>query len=357
MKAVRYYGKEDVRLEEVPAPELLPGTVRIAPAYNGICGSDVHLYYDGVIPPAPTATEPHPISGETLPVIFGHEFSGVVEEVADDVEGFAPGDSVCVEPLMVCAKCPACQKGAYNLCVDMGFIGISGRGGGLAEQIVVEQRFVHKVGDIPLDQAALLEPLAVSVHAVRHAGIHGKEEGAGKLAVVGGAGPIGLLTAAVLKAYGVRTIVSEPAQARREMALSTGFADVAVDPTTEDLTEIVRQESEGAMAEYAFDAAGGTTVMNQLFAVLGAAGHLEVVALHMHPYELDITAALTMQDRTLGSCIGYANDHPEAIRLIADGEIDVAPLITSKITADRIVEDGLSKLKDPSEVKILVSMN
>ncbi|MDY5139596.1 alcohol dehydrogenase catalytic domain-containing protein, partial [Actinotignum timonense] len=76
---------------------------------------------------------------------------------------------VAVEPFMVCGECPACKKGMYNLCEKMGFIGISGRGGGLAEKIVVEERWVHNVGDIPLDQAALIEPLSVGHHAVAQA--------------------------------------------------------------------------------------------------------------------------------------------------------------------------------------------
>jgi (R,R)-butanediol dehydrogenase/meso-butanediol dehydrogenase/diacetyl reductase len=101
VKAARYYGKEDIRIEEIEEPQIRPGTVKIAPAFNGVCGSDLHLFHDGPIPPAPTDTEPHPISGETLPVVFGHEFSGVVEEVGEGVEGIAVGDHVAVEPLMV----------------------------------------------------------------------------------------------------------------------------------------------------------------------------------------------------------------------------------------------------------------
>ena len=81
MKAAMFYGKEDVRVEEIEEPRVRPGTVKIAPAWNGICGSDLHLYHDGPIPPAPTASKPHPISGETLPVVLGHEFSGVVEAI------------------------------------------------------------------------------------------------------------------------------------------------------------------------------------------------------------------------------------------------------------------------------------
>lgn len=355
MRAARYYGKEDVRIEEIEVPELRPGTVKIAPAFNGICGSDLHLYHDGAFPPAPSETEPHPLSGETLPVGFGHEFSGIVEELGEAVTGLNVGDRVVVEPLMVCGVCPACKADKYNLCEKMGFIGISGLGGGLAEHIVVEERWVHPVGNMPLDEAALIEPLAVSVHAVRHAGA---DTASGAWAVVGGAGPIGLLTAAVLHAYGLKTIVSEVSPERRAKAEETGVADIVVDPSTENLAEVVRAATNGAMAPFAFDAAGVGVVLDQLFDSLGAGGRLEVIAIHGRPYEFDITSRLTMQDRVFASGVGYANDHTESIRLVNDGLVSLAPFITSKIKVDDIVEQGYEKLlHDRSEVKILVSMS
>ncbi|MCR8670576.1 2,3-butanediol dehydrogenase [Agrococcus sp. HG114] len=353
MKAAMYYGREDIRVEEVDEPETRPGTVKIRPAFNGICGSDLHLFHEGPMPPAPSTDTPHPLSGETLPVVMGHEFSGVVEELGEGVDGLEVGDRVVVEPLMVDGTCPACQAGKYNLCEQMGFIGISGLGGGLSERIVVERRWVHPVGDLPLDQAALIEPLSVALHAVKHAGAE-----AGQTAVVGGAGPIGLLVAAVLKAKGLRVIVSEMATARREKAKSTGVADVVVDPASQDLAEVVRTETEGRGADVAFDAAGVGVVVTQLLDVLGPGGRLEVVAIHTKPYELNITGSLTMQDRVMGASIGYANDHAEAIELARSGKVDLAPFITGKILVDDIVEQGFEQLisnKD-HEVKILVSM-
>ncbi|TGD10363.1 2,3-butanediol dehydrogenase [Brevibacterium sp. S111] len=353
MKAVRYYGKEDIRIDEVEEPKTRPGTVKIAPAFNGICGSDLHLYQDGPIRPAPSGEEAHPLSGETLPVVFGHEFSGVIEDIGDGVEGLEIGDSVVVEPLMVDGTCPACRRGAYNLCEQMGFIGISGRGGGLSEHIVVESQWVHPVGDMPLDQAALIEPLAVSLHGVKQTAA-----AEGQIAVVGGAGPIGLLVSAVLKAKGLTTIVSEVSQARRAKALESGAADVVIDPTTENLGEVVSEQTSGAMADLAFDAAGAPAVVGQLLDVLGATGRLQVLAIHGAPVEVDITDQLMMQDRTLGASVGYAHDHAEAIDLVRSGKIDLAPFVTSKILAEDIISDGFDRLTNSQdEVKILVSMS
>lgn len=352
MKAAMFYGKEDIRIEEIEEPQTRPGTVKIAVAFNGICGSDLQLFNQGPIPPAPSTDDPHPLSGETLPVVMGHEFSGTVEEVGEGVEGIAVGDSVVVEPLMVDDTCPACKAGKYNLCEQMGFIGISGGGGGLSEHIVVEERWVHPVGDLPLDQAALIEPLAVAVHSVKHAGVE-----AGQTAVVGGAGPIGLLIAAVLKAQGLTVIVSEMSAARREKATETGVADVVVDPANEDLLDVVKQHTDGAGAAVAFDAAGVGVVVHQLLEVLAAGGRLEIVALHGKPVELDITAELTMQDRVLGSSIGYAHDHADAIELARSGQVDLAPFVTSRILVDDLIEQGFERLTtSKDEVKILVAM-
>lgn len=352
MRALQYYGKEDVRLEEIEEPQVQPGTVKIAPAYTGICGSDLSLFFGGPLPPMPSDSQAHPLSGATLPITFGHEFSGVVEEVGEGVEGISTGDRVVVEPLMVCGECNACRTDQYNLCEKMGFIGISGRGGGLAEHIVVEKRWVHPVGDLSLDQAALIEPLSVAVHAVRRAKAQPDQ-----VAVVGGAGPIGLLTAAVLKAQGNTVIISEVSDARKKIAQETGVADIVLDPTTDDLVARVREETDGRGADIAFDCAGVQAVFDTLLQCLGAGGHLEIVAVYSKPVQFDIAGGITMQERTIGSSIGYAHNHPEAIEL-ANGKIDLSKFISSTIKVEDIVEDGYRRLRErgETEVKILVEM-
>ncbi|MDN6350922.1 MAG: alcohol dehydrogenase catalytic domain-containing protein, partial [Yaniella sp.] len=221
MKSVRYYGTEDVRIEDIPEPELVDGSVKIAPAFNGLCGSDLSLFFSGPLPPAPTDSEPHALSGEVLPVVFGHEFSGVVTEVAHDVDHVQVGDRVVVEPLMVDGTCWACQQGQYNLCEQMGFIGISGRGGGMAQSIVVEKRWVHPIGDMALEEGALIEPLAVA-----------------------------------LKAKGLNVILSEVSAARQQIAKDAGYADRIVDPTEESLLNVVHDATDGVGAAFAFDCAG-----------------------------------------------------------------------------------------------------
>lgn len=352
MKALRYYGKDDVRLEEVEEPQVKPGTVKIRPAFCGICGSDLHLVVDGVMPPAPSEDTPHPISGETLPVVFGHEFSGTVTELGEGVDHVAVGDAVVVEPYMVCGECPRCEEGRYNLCEKMGFIGISGRGGGLSEAIVVEKRWVHPVGDMPLDQAALIEPLAVGLHAVNLSGA-----GEGDVALVGGAGPIGLLTAAVLKAKGATVVISELSEVRKTKARESGVADHVVDPSETDVVEFVRELTGGSGVDVAFECAGVGPVTSTLVSALRQGGVLQVVALFSKPVEVDMVQVV-LKELVIKGSIGYRDAHPEAIELVQSGKVDLAPFITAKIKPEEYMEKGIETLQHRNEtaVKILVEM-
>ncbi|MET1156256.1 alcohol dehydrogenase catalytic domain-containing protein, partial [Arthrobacter sp.] len=160
MKAARYYDQRDIRIEDIPEPELKPGTVGIDVAWCGICGTDLHEYLEGPIFIPPKGS-PHPISGEEAPVTMGHEFSGTISALGDGVTDLKVGQNVVVEPYIIHDDVETGPGHEYQLSKDMNFIGLGGRGGGLAEKIVVQRRWVHPIGDIPLDQAALIEPLSV----------------------------------------------------------------------------------------------------------------------------------------------------------------------------------------------------
>jgi (R,R)-butanediol dehydrogenase/meso-butanediol dehydrogenase/diacetyl reductase len=138
---------------------------------------------------------------------MGHEFSGTLSGLGQGITDLRVGENVVVEPYFVCGECAECKAG-YNLCGKMGFIGLAGGDGGLSQEIVVDRRRVYPIGDIPLDEAALIEPLSVGHHAYVRSGAK-----AGDTALVGGAGPIGLLLAAVLKAQGLTVIISEIGEA------------------------------------------------------------------------------------------------------------------------------------------------
>ncbi|WP_407709154.1 2,3-butanediol dehydrogenase [Arthrobacter nitrophenolicus] len=349
MKAARFHGREDVRIEDIPEPELRAGAVKIDVAWCGICGSDLHEYLEGpIFVPAPG--HPHPLSHEEAPVTMGHEFSGTISQVGEGVDGLAVGDNVVVEPYFVDGTCDMCQAGSYHLCRQMGFIGLSGGGGGLSETIVVDKRWVHPIGDIPLDEAALIEPLSVAHHAVERSGVE-----AGDVALVGGSGPIGLLTAAVLKGLGVTTIVSELSQARKEKATSSGVADHVLDPSREDVPARVLELTGGRGADVAFECAGVNAVLDTMLDAVRPGGVVVNVAIWGAPATVDMQK-LVLKEIDLRGTIAYVRDHPAVIRMVQEGKVDLKPFITGRIALEGLVEQGFDTLinhKDTA-VKVLV---
>ena len=350
MKAARYFDRGDIRIEDIPEPTLAPGAIGIDVAWCGICGTDLHEYLDGPIF-IPPAGHPHPISGDAAPITLGHEMSGTVYALGDGVDDLAVGDNVVVEPYIIDPTVSTEPGSNYHLTPNMNFIGLAGRGGGLGERIVVERRWVHPIGKIPLDQAALIEPLSVGYHAFVRSGAK-----SGDVALIGGAGPIGLLTAAVLKANGCTVIVSEPSPLRRQMALDTKVADHALNPAEVDVAQAVRGISGGAGADVGFECSSVNVVLDTLFDAIRPAGVIVVVAIWGHPAQLDLQK-LVLKEVDLRGTIAYMGNHPAAIALVRDGKVDLAPFITGKIGLDDLIDKGFDTLIHHNEtaVKILVS--
>lgn len=324
MKAARFHARKDIRIEDIPEPELRAGAVKIDVAWCGICGTDLHEFLEGpIFCPAPR--HPHPLSHEESPVTLGHEFSGTISDVGEGVTGLAKGDNVVVEPYFVDGTCDMCQAGSYHLCRQMGFIGLAGGGGGLSEKIVVDQRWVHPIGDIPLDEAALIEPLSVAHHAVARSGVK-----AGDTALVGGSGPIGLLTAAVLKGMGVTTIISELTQARKEKATSSGVADHVLDPSQENVPERVRELTGGTGADVAFECAGVNAVLDTMLDAVRPGAVVVNVSIWGAPATVDMQK-IVLKEIDLRGTIAYVRDHPAVIRMVQEGKVDLKPFITGRI--------------------------
>lgn len=349
MKAARFYNQRDLRIEDVQEPELRPGAVKIAVAWCGICGTDLHEFLEGPIF-VPSPGHGHPLTGEEAPVTMGHEFSGTVEQLGAGVAGLSVGDNVVVEPYFVCDDCEPCRAGNYNLCTRMGFIGLAGGGGGLSEKIVVDSRWVHPIGSIPLDEAALIEPLAVAYHAVGRSGLT-----AGDVAVVGGAGPIGLLTAAVLKGLGITTIVTELSAARKEKAVSSGVADHVIDPSEQDVKARVLELTDGGGADAAFECAGVNAVLDTMLNVVKPAGVVVNVSIWGRPATVDMQKVV-LKEIDLRGTIAYKGDHAAAIKLVQDGKVDLKPFITGRIALDDLVDKGFDTLINHNDtaVKIIV---
>lgn len=349
MKAARYYGQKDIRVEQVAEPTVGPGQVGVRVEWCGICGTDLHEFLEGPIF-APAAGSPHPLTGESVPVTLGHEFAGVVDEVGDGVTHVAVGDRVVVEPYLTCGTCPPCRAGRYNVCQTLGFIGLSGGGGGFSERVVAAGPRVFGLGDLSTEIGALVEPLAVAYHAVRLS-----KAGPGSTAAVFGSGPIGLVTTAALRAAGVeQVIVVEPAAARKAMAPGAG-ATTVVDPTGSDVLEAVRDLTGGAGVDVAFECAGIDGVLANAIRTAKAGGLVVNVAIWGHPATVAMNDLVFNEVAVLGS-LAYCDDHEATIRLLQDGKVDAEQFITGRIGVEDIVEGGFRELVENKDenVKILV---
>lgn len=350
MRAARYYDRKDIRIEDIEEPTLTEGHVAIDVAWCGICGTDLHEYHEGPIF-IPPAGQPHPISGEEAPVTIGHEFSGTITAVADDITDLAAGQKVVVEPYIISDDVEAKPGVEYQLSPNMNFIGLGGRGGGLSEKIVVERRWVHPIADhVELDQAALIEPLAVGHHAF----VKSRAK-AGDVAIVGGAGPIGLLTAAVLKAEGLTVYASEVSEARKAKALETGVVDEVFDPRHVDVPEEVRRRTDGKGANVGFECSSVPVVLDMLIDAVAPTGVIVNVSIWGYKPEVDLPK-LVLKELELVGTIAYANDHKRVIELVENGTIDLAPFITGRIGLDDLITGGYDELINNNEqhVKIIV---
>lgn len=349
MRAARFHGRGDIRIDEIPEPVVRPGTVKIKVEWCGICGTDLHEYVDGPLF-CPTPDQAHPLTGETSPVVLGHEFAGVVVEVADDVEGISVGERVAVEPRIVCHTCPPCLGGHHNSCQKAATIGLAGGGGGLAEFVVVARELVFPLGDLACDVGALVEPLAVAHHAVSRAAMQ-----PGLSAAVFGSGPIGLLITSVLKATGAgQVILIEPSTVRRQRGLKAG-ADVVLDPGTEDVDQRIQELTGGAGVDVAFECAGVDEVLAGCLAAVKASGTVVNVAIWGHSPKIDMLP-LVLKEVSLVGTICYANDHQPAIDLLRGGGLSLEQFITKRIDLGDLVREGFDTLVTSTEdhVKILV---
>ena len=351
MKAARYYDHGDIRIEDIPEPTVAPGEVGIDVAYCGICGTDLHEYLDGPIF-VPPAGHPHPISGESAPVTLGHEMSGVVYAVGEGVTELKPGDHVVVEPYILYDDVDTSENNMfYHLSKDMNFIGLAGRGGGLAEKISVKRRWVHKISDsIALDEAALIEPLSVAYHAVERSGLK-----AGDFVLIGGAGPIGLLNAAVAKAFGATVAMSELSPLRRKKAEESGVADYTFSPKEVDVAEEVRKLTGGAGADVGIEATSVQPVLDMLMDAVRPGAVITIVSIWGHKSDFDMHK-LVMKEIDMRGSIAYVNSHPKTIKLVEEGKINLKPFITGKIGLDHLIDEGFDTLIHHNEtaVKILV---
>lgn len=346
MKAARWHGIKDIRVEDVPEPGPKTGEVKIKVAWTGICGSDLHEYLAGPI--FVPVEQDHPLSHDKAPITMGHEYCGTITELGAGVTGLAVGDRVAIEPIFACGTCAACLEGKYNLCESLGFVGLSGGHGGFAAHSVVPARMVHKMPEgLSMEQGALVEPAAVALHAVRLSKIK-----AGDKAAVFGAGPIGLLVVEALRVAGASEIhVVEPSEVRRQKALDLG-ATAVIDPMATDAVAAIRAATGGV--HVAFEVTGVPQVLPQCIDATRHEGQVLIVSIWEKAAAFQPNTVV-LKERQLQGTIAYRNVYPAVMALMTQGYFSADQLVTKRIPLDDIVAEGFEALvNEKSHVKILV---
>jgi len=354
MRALRYHGNKDIRVDEIEEPKLRPGWVKVNIGWAGICGSDLHEYMIG---PNNVPLRPHVLTGEVAPTILGHEFSGTITELGDGVTNLKPGQKVAIFPIITDGSCYWCKKETYGLCESWGFLGYSGYGGGFAEYICVEAQACHVLpDDMGLDIAALVEPLAVGWHSVKIAQLNPGDD-----ALVIGAGPIGIAVVHCLLAHGITSItVSEPSELRRSHAKNAGTSHV-VNPIKEDLEEFKKKLGDGRGFHAIFECAGVQAGFDSALANVRGRGKIVNLAIYETPLVIKTPNIINRRQLTyVGSNTYTRGEFQEVIDAIASGKIkNPEGMITGRIPLKDAVVGGFEALITQREkhVKILVDPN
>jgi (R,R)-butanediol dehydrogenase / meso-butanediol dehydrogenase / diacetyl reductase len=354
MKAVRFYDKEDVRVENVAEPTDVGDTqVLVKPLTCGICGTDLHEFAAG---PIVTPKAPHKFTGAKLPQIFGHEFSAEVIDIGRAVTRVRKGDRVSIQPLVMPLDDYYSRRGLNHLSPSMGSVGLSWAWGGMGEYAVVNDYNANRIPDTVTDeQGAMVEPAAVALYSVERAKVKG-----GGTVLITGAGPIGALVVLVCSAFGAsQIIVSEPNANRRRQIEGLGVASAVLDPKAVNVLEHIREHTEeGVGVDSAIECSGIEAALNTCVEAVRNQGTVVQTGLHVKKALVD-PALWAMKDISIEAIWCYEiTMWPRLIRMIASGKLPVEKIITARIEPDAVVEKGFRSLLDPrgTEMKVMVKM-
>jgi threonine dehydrogenase-like Zn-dependent dehydrogenase len=329
MRAAVYHGPGDVRVESVPDPrDPGPDELLLQVTRASICGTDASEYASG----------PHLIPRDAR-VILGHEFTGTVLAAGSAVEGVATGSRVVAGAGMWCGQCPPCRAGRTNLCRSYYTLGLQADGG-LAEYVLAPSKMCEVVPDgCSDDAAALAQPLAVALHAVRRGAI-----AAGEPAVIVGVGGIGAFLVAAAKARGASPLIAADVRDRRlETARRLG-ADVVVDARSEDLLTAVREATGGEGAAVFVEASGRDGALATAAACTRRGGRVVMLGLPTTPQLLDV-ARISLAEIDLVATLAHVckDDLPEAVAMLAAGNLhDI--VLDRTVPLEAVVAEGLAPL-------------
>lgn len=336
MLMAQYVGDKKIKVQPLIASEPGADEVQIRVAYVGLCGTDLHIIHGSMD------------KRVKMPLTFGHEMSGKISAVGSEVTGWKVGDAVTVMPLDWDNTCPACLAGNQHICQNLNFVGIDSPGALQNLWNVKASWLVALPNEIPLDHAALVEPVAVAVHDVRRADLKPGE----KVVILGG-GPIGVLIASVSHEFGADVLVAELDPSRRRMIEELGFK--TLDPMNDDMVTLVNEWTGGAGADVVFEVSGAAAAVLQTTDLVKVRGRIVIVAVHPTPREVNLQRVFWREVTIIGVRVYDRADFEQAIKYINDGKIPAAKLI-SKIVPISDISDAVATLEAGQAMKILIDV-
>lgn len=330
MKAIVYEGANQIAVKDVPMPQVPEGWALVKVSHAGICGTDLNIY---------AGTHPR----AKAPLIIGHEFSG---EMAQDAPGLPKGTRVTVYPLLSCGTCEPCKTGNTHVCNTLGLLGID-CDGGMAEYVACPIDKIVPLPDAVSDKvAAFVEPIAVTVHALRETGFV-----PGDNAIVLGAGTIGTATAITLRKFGAsEVIISETDEARAKLAASLGFR--VVDPTKVDMHTFGSETCKAGGFDWVYDCAGVQAVADTLLDLVKVRGHIVIIASYKKPAAMPLFKGMA-KETDFRFCRVYRMKDFEIATTMAQ-DPDYEKIITHVLPADE-AQKGFDLLftKGTGAVKVM----
>jgi L-iditol 2-dehydrogenase len=344
MEAAVYRGVNDVRLEEVPVPEIGAGEILVRVHTCGICGTDLKKIATG---------------SHSAPRIFGHETSGVVAKVGDGVEKFSLGDRVVVFHHIPCGECFYCQHKTFAQCATYKKVGCTAgfdpSGGGFAEYVrvmdwIVEKGTVRIADGISFEQACFVEPVNTCIKGIETLGLE-----AGETVLVIGQGPIGLILATLAKRAGARVITSDLHPARLTIANSFKL-NLTIDASKVDAVQTVRGMTEGRGADAVVLAVGGNGLIRPAMDAARPGGRVLLFAQTVHgDVTIDPAAVCVDEKALLGSYSASVALQEESVRFVMNREMDLERLISHRFPLQSSVEAlKLAANPQPDSMKIVI---
>lgn len=332
MKAILYRGKEEIQYTDIPLPIIGTGEAVVKIAFAGICGSDMFIY---------TGTHPR----AKAPLIMGHEFSGEIAQLPAGYNGaFAVGDKVTINPLLSCLSCTPCQTGNTHVCKTLGLTGIDTDGGFTEYAKVPIDQLVKLPGNMNMEHGAIVEPVAVAVHAIRRSALKIGD----KVLVIGG-GPIGVLVALAAKHAGAENIiVIEPNEFRRNIITELGFIALS-----QPDHELIMNWTNGDGADVVFEAAGVQASMDAATKYCKIRGQVVIVSSFKKSVYADLLRVNFAELNLIGIRVYTKKDFAAAVELV-EKYPEFAKVITHKFSLQE-AQKGLDLMRQGADnLKVLL---